>query len=320
MSLYDNTISFTASFVFLVLLTLFLRYRGIVNKSDAPLIARITVDFVLPALLVSKLIYVKVNADILWISSYILVAELLVGVCAYLIGKHLLKLPRPSLGVFILCSTFGSTAILGSAFITAIFNGDQAAVAYALVISQLSVGVPAYICFPIISMQFGDNHLRNETLFHKMRSILFSPSVMAIIFGLSWSTLDLPTQGVVITPLINAANYAGLSLILMVALLNGLTIEPIAIRDELMTIILCILFILILEPLIVFWLDEIFAISLRDRQISFILAAMPSANSIIAFAIRYKCNDKLAATFVTTTTIISAFSLPLLMSNLGIFF
>ena len=56
-----------------------------------------------------------------------------------------------------------------------------------------------------------------------------------------------------------------------------------------------------------------------DSQISFIESAMPSANAVIAYAIRYKCDDKLAATLVTTTAIVGAFSLPILMLNCSIF-
>ena len=319
MNLYTNAASFTASFIFLVLTTLFLRYRGVISKSDAPLIARLTVNFILPALLVSKLIFMRLSSHVLFVSSLIIVAECLVGLAAYLIGRYLLKLSRPSLGVFILCCTFGSTAILGTAFITAVFDQDKSAVAYSLVISQISTGVPAYILFPLISSHFGESSGKRESAWERARNILFSPTVLAIIFGLGWSTLGLPTSGTLITPLVNAANFVGMGLVLMVALLNGLSLDRIPLRQNALTVMFCILCLLITEPMLVYAFGHIFDIPLRDRQISFILSGMPSANSTIAFAIRYKCDAKLAAILVTSTAIVGAFSLPTLMANLSIF-
>ena len=81
-----------------------------------------------------------------------------------------------------------------------------------------------------------------------------------------------------------------------------------------------LLYALLIKPLIVFLLDLKFNISNLDSQISFIESAMPSANAVIAYAIRYKCDDKLAATLVTSTAIIGAFSLPALMLNVSIFY
>ncbi|MBM4252434.1 MAG: hypothetical protein FJ146_10725 [Deltaproteobacteria bacterium] len=319
MNLYANAASFTGSFILLVFATLFLRYRGVISKSDAPLIARLTVNFILPALLVSKLIFIKLSPHVLFVSSLIVVAECLVGLSAYLIGLHVLKLPRPSLGVFILCCTFGSTAILGSAFITAVFDQDKTAVAYALVISQISTGVPAYILFPLISSHFGESSGQQESSWVRARDILFSPTVLAIIFGLGWSALELPTNGLIVTPLVNAANFIGMGLVLMVALLNGLSLDRIPLRQNLAVVGTCVLCLLLTEPLLVYGLGKVFDIPLRDRQISFILSGMPSANSTIAFAIRYKCDSRLAAILVTSTAIVGAFSLPTLMANLSIF-
>lgn len=319
MSLFTNAASFTASFIILVLISLFLRYRGVISKSDAPLIARLTVNFILPALLVSKLIFIQISPHVLYVSSLIIVAECLVGLAAYLAGRFLLKLPRPSLGVFILCCTFGSTAILGSAFITAVFDQDKTAVAYALVISQISTGVPAYILFPLISSQFGESSGNLETAWARARNIILSPTILAIIFGLAWSVLGLPTSGTLVTPLVNAANFVGMGLVLMVALLNGLSLDRIPLRQNFLTVLCCVGLLLLTEPMLVYAFGKIFDIPLRDRQISFILSGMPSANSTIAFAIRYKCDAKLAAILVTSTAIVGAMSLPTLMANLSIF-
>ena len=319
MSLYDNALSFTISFAFMVLIVIILKHLKVLRKSDSELISRITVDVVLPALLISKLIHVKIESSILIPCLVIVISELLVGIASYSIGKYILNLKRPSLGVFILCSTFGSTAILGTAFITAIFNGNDAIIADALLIAELSNGIPGYIFLYIISKNLGDNNSSHESFMDILLDIILSPPVAAIILSLTWSSLHLPTSGVIITPIINSASYIGSSLVLMIALLNGLAIGPISIRHHLVTAIICILLVLLIKPTIVYWLDGPLNLPIRDRQISVIESAMPSANAVIAYAIRYNCDAPLAAALVTSTAIIGAFTLPALMKYLTIF-
>jgi predicted permease len=301
------------------MLILLLRGIGIIRKSDAPFISRLTVDVVLPALLVSKLVFVKIDATILLPCLQIVFSEFLIGIAAYFSGKYILRLERPSLGVFILCCAFGSTAILGTAYITAIFNGNDATIAHALLIAEISNGIPGYIFLYVISKRFGDNSFIQESMLKRFFSIALSPPVAAIILSLTWSGLEFPTEGVIITPLINAANYVGSSLVLMIALLNGLAIGPMPIRNNIPIVFLCITFVLIIKPLIVYEINGLYDLALQDRQISVIESAMPSANAVIAYAIRYNCDQLLAAVLVTSTAIIGAFTLPFLMQYLKIF-
>jgi predicted permease len=51
----------------------------------------------------------------------------------------------------------------------------------------------------------------------------------------------------------------------------------------------------------------------KDMEISFLLAAMPASNSIIAFAVRYKTDPKLASTLVVTTNILSVITIPVML-------
>jgi hypothetical protein len=153
----------------------------------------------------------------------------------------------------------------------------------------------------------------------RLKRIVMTPTVLAILFGLSWSALELPTHGLIITPLLGAANYISLALVLMVALLNGLSLDRIPIRQNAMTVLCCAVLLLLVEPLLVYAIDDLGDAARRERQLSFILSAMPSSNSTIAFAIRYGCDARLAATLVTTTAILSAISLPTLMASFHLF-
>ena len=319
MSLYHNALSFTASFVFLLILLVALRFKGIVNKSDAPTIARLTIDFVLPCLLLGKLPFIYLSEEVAWSSAYLMLSEIIIGSISYLFGRYIIKLSRPSLAVFILCSTFGSTAILGSAFMTAVFYGDTQSVATGLLISQLSVGIPAYIAMPAISIYFSDDKtiVLNATTI--VEQIVFSPSIVAIAIGLLWGLSGTPTSGLLITPFFNSLNYVGGTLVFMVALLNALALQKIDLKNDMVSILSCSILILLAEPVCVYWIDQSFGQSIKYTQISFILAAMPSANSVIAYAIRYRTNEKLAATLVTSTALLSAICIPSIMPFFSIF-
>lgn len=318
MHLYQNAVSFTASFALLVCIMLLLRARDVVSKSDAPLIARLTLDFVLPALLMSKLSTARLNQEVLRVSFYIFLAESVIGLISFYIGKYILRLPRPSLAPFILCSTFGSTAILGTAFLTSILDGDAQSVAFGLLVSQLSVGVPAYFIIPTVSLYFSDKHAEFDLL-GLLRHILLSPPIIAIFVGIAWSLSKAPTLGPLLTPIFNALDFAGATLVFMVALLNALALEPISLKSHGFAILFCTFLVLLLEPLLVYWMESYSQISIRDMQISFILAAMPASNSVIAYSIRYHTDAKLAAALVTSTAVLDCLVLPSLMPFFVIF-
>ncbi len=320
MDLIHNTISFVSTYLLLIFFIIFLRFRNIVKKSDVDFIANLTVNIVLPALIISKLVFIKLTSEILTISLAIFMAEIIVFFTSYFCGKYLLKLNNPSLGVFILCSTVGSTAILGIVFVSAIFEENTYYISKAMIISQIASGIPANIMFPIVCGYFGEKTSSNvESLFKTIKKIILSPTIMAAIIGLLWAILQLPTEGLIITPIIQAADYIGMSLFLMVALLVGLLIDKISIKEYFMPILICLSLLLILEPLLVYYFSTFFDISVQNEQIAFILSGMPASNAIIAFSIKYKCNAKLAVVLVLSSVIIGCFSLVFLMYNIPIF-
>jgi len=60
---------------------------------------------------------------------------------AYVVGRHLLRLPRPAVGALMLVAAFGNTGYLGLPFSAALFGFDELprAVAYDLLVSTLAL-------------------------------------------------------------------------------------------------------------------------------------------------------------------------------------
>ena len=313
MVLYQNAISFTLSFTLLVVATLALRQLKVIHSEHAPYIGKLIVAFVLPAVLIEHLAKIQINHEVLQLVLCFLLAELITFFLSYAVGKFILKLLPPSLGVFTICSTFGSTAILGTAFITAVFQGDQHILAKGLLVGQLAVGIPAYILLPLISMKSGESSIPGQGWRDRAIEFLLTPTIIAIAIGLAWSGLSLPTEGIVLNSLFEAMGFIGGSLVFLVALLVGLTLEPFPVKKYAAPILLCSIFVLIIEPLVLYAIDSFMNIESKDMEISFVLAAMPASNSIIAFAVRYKTDPKLASTLVVTTNILSAITIPVML-------
>jgi predicted permease len=311
MSLAGEVINFIVMFLFLVMSTFYLRWRNILTQKSAPAIARLITEFVLPALLISKLAHIKID----WLTGQGVIAmmgaELIVGILAFLLAKYLFKLPPPSISVFILCSTFGSTALIGNAFIKVVFHDDAKLTAASLIIGQLAVGLPNNLLGPALTMQFGND--LNSRFLERVKHAVINPPFIAITLGIFWGAMRLPTAGSIFSPIFEALKLCGDTLPFLAAILTGLSIQKFPLKGVIPIIVACSFLLLILEPVLVNHLIDLFKHPIERQQLTFLLAAMPASPLIVAFAVRYGGDDKLAGTLVLATTIVSAISLPLIM-------
>lgn len=319
MDLYLNAIEFAATFIILLLVSLILRQQGVVQKDDASLFAKLIVNVVLPSLLINTLAKISVNTEILKVAASFIAVEAFIFGVSFAVGKFLLNLPRASLGVFVLCSTVGSTAILGIAYISFIFEGESEAVGKGLLISQLAVGIPAYIFCPVVCMWSGNLDFNKTQWLTHCKMILTTPTIVAIVIGLIWSYIGLPTTGGLIGTAFTAMDIIGKSLVFLVAILLGLTIQSIPFRKNILVILACAFFILILEPVLLFKIQIWLGFEIKDIQICYFLSSMPAAYTIIAYAVRYGADVPLASTLVVSTKLISVVTIPSMMPFLGIF-
>jgi predicted permease len=318
MDLYLKTIEFAATFIILLLFAFILRWLDILQKSDAPVFAKLIVNVVLPSLLLSNLARISLDTSVLADTLTFFFVEVLVFGLAFLVGRYALHLPKTSLGVFVLSSTIGSTAILGISYVSFVFDANIEAVAKALLISQIAVGIPAYILCPIVLMWTGDAEPKSYGFWSKALEIFKTPTIIAIFFGIAWSFLEIPTQGILLDSLFTAMDIAGKSLVFLVALLLGLTIERIPIRDYALTILSCALIVLVIEPLALYGLQTLLGLNQFDKQLCYLLSSMPAAYTIIAYSVRYQADVKLASTLVVATKILSIITIPSLMLLLAV--
>lgn len=314
MNLYIKTSEFAAIFIVLLFAAVYLRRLNILKRADAPIFAKLIVNLVLPALLLSHLSRVKLDSSVITDSLLFFLVEVITFCLALLCGFYVLRLAKPSLGVFVLSSTIGSTAILGVSYVSYVFNGNLEAVARALLISQLSVGVPAYIICPVVMIWCSPSSIAHSSPWGKCIEVLKAPTIIAVFLGIIWSALKLPTQGLFLEPIFGAMDIASQSLVFLVAILLGLTIERSSfLRQSLPVVLCCAGFVLALEPLLLFSLQKALGVSEFNLQICYLLSSMPAAYTIIAYAVRYDNDVKLASTLVIATKLVSVVTIPSLM-------
>jgi predicted permease len=314
MNLYIKASEFAAIFIVLLFAALVLRRLNVLNRTDAPVFARLIVNLVLPALLLSHLARVKADASVIADALLFFLVEVIAFCLALFFGRYVLKLPKFSLGVFVLCSTIGSTAILGVSYVSYVFDGNLEAVARALLVSQLAVGVPAYIVCPIVMIWSSPSSIAQSTALGKCVEVFKTPTIIAVFLGIFWSAFKLPTQGIFMEPFFGAMDIASQSLVFLVAILLGLTIERSSvIRKSLPVVLSCALLVLVVEPLMLYVLQKAMGIPEFNLQICYLLSSMPAAYTIIAYAVRYEADVKLASTLVIATKLISVVTIPSLM-------
>ena len=111
--LFIPVIQFVLIFILMASSALWLKYRGVLSETHAPVISRMITDFVLPALIFYKMSNISLTRLQIDASLAIIGSELITGIIAYLIGRFVIKFNKGALGTFILASTFGSISMMG---------------------------------------------------------------------------------------------------------------------------------------------------------------------------------------------------------------
>ncbi|MFM7084330.1 MAG: AEC family transporter [Hyphomicrobium sp.] len=312
MNLFENTINCISIFILLVFATFYLRARGILKSSNAPTIARLITELILPAYLFHQLAFANLSIAALKAAGSLIIVEIILASLSYPLGKYLLKMNGSTLAIFVLCSTFSSTGLLGNSFLKLIYDTDAMAIAQGIIIGQLAITTPNYLLTPAILSQFQSTNKKNSLSFH-LHSFFFNPPNLAIFLGLLWAFLNIETNQFFLEPIFGSMKLMGETISFLVALSIGLSLKHFPERKDLRAILICGFFILIAEPILAYFIDQWTGAKNLDQQVSFLLGAMPAAPIIAVYAIRYETDPKFASTLITATTVMSAVTIPILM-------
>jgi len=310
MNLFHSASLFIGLFLFLILAILVLRYFHVLEPEQNTLFSKLLTSFVLPAFIFSQVANSNIEYSYLVFGAAILLAELITGLASWVIGRWVLGLDRPSTGAFILGSTFGSTSQIGNAFLKVVFD-DTAVSAMGVVTGQFGVGLPVNIVGPVVAKSFGGLE-KKYSLLALIKSIFMNPPTIALLLGIVWNSLNVPTDSFAVKLLFEGLSVVSASMTFLVIIIIGLSLKPIQLKGVWKVLVLAALFQLVLQPLITYEIFSTISEQTVNHQATLFLSAMPATPLAVVFCARYGANSELASQIVIFTCLLSLISLPII--------
>jgi len=296
----------------LIIAVLLLRYKSVIDIQHKQVFGRLVTDFTLPALIFTSLSRQPLRGDELMAVGAMMISLLTCMVLAWVAGRAMRLSPK-QLGAFILVASFGSSSTLGYALITQVYSSDPAALAEAVIISELGVGILIFTVGVAVAIYFGRHEDISPT--SGLKAFLISPIFIALILGLvaAIAHLNLGQAGPAATIFFRILDLIGESLPIFVALAIGLMLRPIPIRSLSYLIIAVAVIKLLIKPLISFAISQTELLPSMDIEILLIETAMPSGTVAAVLADRYGCDGSLASALLVATYGLSLVTIPLIM-------
>lgn len=313
---YEKAVSSILVLVALIGVVVFLRKKGVIDGDSGPQFAKLVTQFTLPALIFFSLASTTFVWDQAILALVMLAAEIVCLGLAWFIGRSL-KLAPPQMGAFVLVCGFGSSSLLGYAFISELFPANAAAIVEAVIISELGVGPALFTIGVMIAIYYGSQSVSPAARFKAAMAFFRSPIFFSVVAGLAWSTLKLPIDIPVVSTLFEGLKVVGSANTLMVALTVGVMLHFQNLKEVALLAAIVIVLKLVLKPILV-WLPTL-AMSFTATQVHILVleGAMPSAMLTVVLSATYGCDAKLASKLVFATTVVSCASILVVYGLLG---
>lgn len=317
MHIFQTLLSSLLVLVIIATLGLLARKQGVLKKEMAAGMAKIVFDFGIPALVFVNLANIDIELRRFAGSAIMIVVELCMIVLAWAIGKRL-NLTRSQLGVAVLCSAFGTSATLGYSIVSIVFPNDRDAIAEAVLICELGVGVLVMALGPILAMYFSTGVSSFKTVRNSLTAFLKTPLCIALVAGMLWGALDLPgDQHPVMKPVFHAGHIlAGLVVPLSILIISLNLYKP-QIGQYLKPFGIVVMFKLLLAPLLAGGLALATDIPDVWRDDLVIMAGMPPAVLNTIFLQRYGGDAGLASTITAGASLLSLGTLLIVVAAVG---
>ncbi len=310
MDLFKPVSSFVGIFIMMILATLWLRRQDIINQKHLPIISKMIVDLVYPALIFSVVAQCDLHINYILSAMSINAALLVVGLMMGALGKYVFRFNNASLMAFILAGTFSGTSLIGSALLKVVYQDQPTIISMGVVIAQFSHGLLINTVGIFIGIHYCSNDIKISFI-NQVKQFLISKPMLALAAGLAWNLLQIPTTGYLPITLFGGLTMIGSALPFLSAMATGLAFETFKMKG-MFWILLSVGFAqLVAEPMISHKITEILGLPELDRQVGLLLSALPASPLAVVICARYGGNTSLASTMVLFTCFISIVSLPI---------
>ncbi len=304
------------AFIIVVSICLLLRKFSIIKEEDGTVFSKLMTQAVLPAVIFFQLSAIPIKGD-----QFIMVfAMILTGVIsmslAFLAGR-LLKLSKAKTGALMLCSSFGSSAILGYPFIIFAFPNNPEAISDAVLLSELGVGLPMFIFGPAVAIYFGDKPEGYSMKKAFTLSYFRSPIFIAVILGIVVSLIPIDRTNSFVAPFVVALKMINGAMAILACLILSLQIKFKSLKGIFQLFIISAILQMWFQPFLSHTQASIYHLSTLQSQILVLISSMPSAILGPIFATRYNCAPDTASALVLTHIIACIVMIPVVFYFLG---
>jgi len=301
--------------VVIALAALLKRFR-VAGESDAPLFARILTRLVVPALVFRQLATHPIHGRQLTMVGAMIAASLICLALAWIAGKAI-RLDRARLGALMIVSTFGSSSLLGYPMIEFAFPNDPEALADAVLVSELGVGLPIFTICPLVAMLCGASRERLASWSAVATDYARSPVCIAVVLGLAVAPLRPGLDSPVIAVVSQTLDMLEGAVTLLAGLTLGLQLKRSSLRGVWILMIVSCVIQMGVEPFLAVSLGRMGGLSGEKLQVLALISAMPAAVLGPVFATRYDCAGETASTLAFAHIVLGAIIIPTVFSLIG---
>jgi predicted permease len=221
-----------------------------------------------------------------------------------------MRLSRAKTGALMLVASFGSSALIGYPFIAFAFQNNPEAIADAVLLSELGVGLPMFILGPVIAMFFGDKHGQSTIKKVFSWSYFGSPIFLSVILGILFSFIPFDRSHSYIAPFFEALKMINGALTILACLILALQLKLISLKGIIPMFVVSALIQMGIQPLIAHAQASLFGLSTLQTQVLILISSLPSAVLGPVFAKQYDCAPDTASALVMGNIVLSIVMVP----------
>jgi predicted permease len=303
------------AFAVTVIGVIILKRKNYLSEKDVVPFTNLLIQFVIPANIILMLLDKNVSKVQIEMGVILFVSSILALILAYVVGR-LLKLKRIYIGALIMTSAFSASGLLGYPLIKILFPGNAMAIADAIMMTEIGVGLPTLILCPIVARYFGEQsslHTNRQIIVSSLKDYFCSPIFISIIVGVALAFSGIGgKQGFVADMLRSALNISASGLTILPAVIIGLRLKKMTIGHILPLIVASAAIQMFFEPCTTAYFANLMHLQVTEKTVLLLLSMMPSALLAPVFASRYECAPDETATIVFVNIILSVVLVPLL--------
>lgn len=304
------------AFIIVILLCLLLRKLSIIKEEDGKVFSNLLTKAVLPAVIFLQLSATPIKSNQFLLVFAVFVAGILSMSLAWGLGS-LLKLSRAKTGALMLTSSFGSSALIGYPFIAFSFQNNPEAMADAVLLSELGVGLPMFILGPAIATFFGENDEKSSVKNALSWSYFQSPIFVSVVLGMVFSFIPFDRGHSYIEPFFEALKMINGALSVLACLVLSLQLKIISLKGIIPLFVISALIQMWFQPMIAHAQAILYDLSSLQTQVLVLVCSLPSAVLGPVFAKQHNCAPETASALVMAHIVLSIVMVPAVFYFMG---